>query len=94
MTPINQEASILLQNNFDQFRERAKECVRESLNQVYNPPAFEDPHYITFSPYVPELHDPVKQQIYESKGTEENRALGLSWVQPGSLQPFSKPESR
>ncbi|KAL2720999.1 AKT-interacting protein-like isoform X2 [Vespula maculifrons] len=83
-----------LQNNFDQFRERAKECVRESLNQVYNPPAFEDPHYITFSPYVPELHDPVKQQIYESKGTEENRALGLSWVQPGSLQPFSKPESR
>lgn len=56
-----------LQNNFDRFRERAKECVRESLNQVYNPPAFEDPHYITFGPYIPELHDPVKRQIYESK---------------------------
>ncbi|XP_015172700.1 PREDICTED: AKT-interacting protein-like [Polistes dominula] len=94
MTPLNQEASILLQNNFDQFGERAKECVRESLNEVYNPPAFEDPHYITFSPYIPELHDPVKQQIYELKEVEGNRALGLSWVQPGSLQPFSKPESR
>ena len=27
----------------------------------------DDPHYITFNPYVKEVHDPIKQEIYESK---------------------------
>lgn len=94
MSSINQEASFLLENDFEAFRERTHNCVRESLNQVYDSAAIEDPHYITFSPYVNELHDPIKQEVYEPKGDEENRALGLSWVQPGSLQPFSKPEAR
>lgn len=94
MNPVNQEASILLENDFEAFRERVKKCVRESLNKVYNPPTVDDSHYIAFSPYMSELHDPVKQEIYEHKEEEETKALGFSWVQPGSLQPFSKPEAR
>ncbi|XP_017875803.1 AKT-interacting protein-like [Ceratina calcarata] len=95
MTPVNPEASSLLENNFEAFRDRVKKCVRESLNKVYNPPTVDDPHYITFSPYIDELHESIKREIYDPKEEEEeNKALGLSWVQPGSLQPFSKPEAR
>ncbi|OAD58357.1 AKT-interacting protein, partial [Eufriesea mexicana] len=94
MNSVNHEASNLLENNFELFRDRVKKCVRESLNNVYSLPTVDDPHYITFSPYVNELHNPVKREIYEPKEEEENKALGLSWVQPGSLQPFSKPEAR
>ena len=94
MNPINREASMLLENNFEAFRERVTKCVRESLDNVYNPPTIDDPHYIAFDPYISELHDSIKQEIYEPKEEDENKALGLSWVQPGSLQPFSKPEPR
>lgn len=93
MTSINEEASLLLETNFEEFRERAKNCVKESLNEVYNPPSSEDPHYITFSPYDRELHGPIKQDIYKPK-EGDNKAIGFSWVQPGSLQPFSKPDAR
>ncbi|XP_032684745.1 protein crossbronx homolog isoform X1 [Odontomachus brunneus] len=94
MTPINQEASTLQEKYFETFRERVRMCVRESVNKVFNPPSMDDPHYITFSPYESELHDPIRREIYEPKQNEqENRPLGLSWVQPGSLQPFSKPET-
>lgn len=92
MTPVNEEASLLLETNFEEFRERAKNCVKESLNEVYSPSS-EDAHYITFSPYDKELHGPIKQDIYKPK-EGDNKAIGFSWVQPGSLQPFSKPDTR
>jgi len=85
---------MLYENNMEGFREQAKKCVKESLSQVYNPPLTEDPHYITFSPYSSEIHEPVRQKIYEPKNSEQNKSAGFSWVQPGSLQPFSKPEAR
>ncbi|XP_050487375.1 AKT-interacting protein-like isoform X2 [Bombus huntii] len=94
MNSVNHEASNLLENNFETFRDRVRKCVRESLNKVYSSPVVDDPHYITFSPYVDELHNSIKREIYEPKEEEENKAVGLSWVQPGSLQPFSKPEAR
>lgn len=94
MTPINQEASSLQESNLEAFRERVKTCVKTSVNQVFDPPTMDDPHYITFTRYVNEVHDPTKREIYEPKNEEENKPLGLSWVQPGSLQPFSKPETR
>ncbi|XP_031825340.1 protein crossbronx homolog [Nomia melanderi] len=94
MNPVNQEASILLENNFEDFRDRVKKCVKESLDNIYNPPMVNDPHYIVFGLYSSELYDSIKQEIYEPKEEEEDKALGLSWVQPGSLQPFSKPEAR
>lgn len=94
MNPVNHEAYNLLENNFEVFRDRVKKCVRESLNKVYNSSTVDDPHYIMFSPYVDELYNSIKKEIYEPKEEEENKALGLSWVQPGSLQPFSKSEAR
>lgn len=54
-------------NNFETFRERVKACVKESVSQVFNPPTMDDPHYITFGPYVKEIHDPIKLEIYDPK---------------------------
>ncbi|XP_018341696.1 PREDICTED: protein crossbronx-like, partial [Trachymyrmex septentrionalis] len=71
MTSINEEASSLYENNFEAFQDRVKACVKESVNQVFNSPTMDDPHYITFNPYVKEVHDPIKQEIYESKDEEE-----------------------
>ncbi|XP_011169499.1 AKT-interacting protein [Solenopsis invicta] len=95
MTPVNADASSLYEKNVEAFRERVKACVKESVNQVFNlPSTMDDPHYITFNQYVNEIHDPIKREIYDPKDEEENKQLGFSWVQPGSLQPFSKPEAR
>ena len=63
------------ENNFKAFQDRVKACVKESVNQVFNSPTMDDPRYITFNPYVKEVHDPIKQEIYESK---VNKYLGIS----------------
>lgn len=94
MTAVNQEALTLFDSDPDKFQERVKASVKESLSQVYDPPLTDDPHYITFTPYDSSLHDGIKQEISKPKEEEENKALGFSWVQPGSLQPFSKPGTR
>ena len=64
---LNARDRCRYESNMDGYRERAKKCVKDSLSQVYNPPLTEDPHYITFSPYNNEIHDPVRQKIYEPK---------------------------
>lgn len=56
-----------LETDLASFKEQAKKCVKDSLSVVYDPPTTDDPHYITFSPYDNELHDPVKQEIYKPK---------------------------
>lgn len=56
-----------METNFDMFKDQAKKCVKNSLSVVYDPPTTDDPHYITFSPYDNELHDPIKQEIYKPK---------------------------
>ncbi|KAL7304057.1 hypothetical protein TKK_0003521 [Trichogramma kaykai] len=94
MVPFNEEASSLFENNVEGFKERVKKCVKDSLSVVYDPPVTDDPHYISFSPYDRELHDPVKREIFKTKEENEHKPTGYSWVQPGSLQPFSKPEAR
>ncbi|XP_015592611.1 protein crossbronx homolog isoform X2 [Cephus cinctus] len=94
MTPINQVAAALLETDVEKFQKLAKESVKNSLSQVYDPPPTDDPHYITFSPYDNDLHDPIKEEIYQPKEERENKTVGFSWVQPGSLQPFSKSETR
>lgn len=94
MSQINQGAAILLENDCESFKERVKECVRESLDHVYDPPTTDDPHYITFSADTSDIPDSIKEDMFKLKEDEEPKVLGLSWVQPGSLKPFSKPEPR
>ncbi|KAK0179767.1 hypothetical protein PV327_005488 [Microctonus hyperodae] len=93
MPATNEDAGALLENNLEEFRSRVKKCVKESLNHVYDTPEIDDAHYIKFSVWNPEIHEPIRRKIYEQKKQEpEKLARGFSWVQPGSLQPLSKPD--
>ncbi|XP_011312586.1 protein crossbronx homolog [Fopius arisanus] len=89
----NSEASTLLCNNVESFKSRVRECILKSLDHLYDPPETNDPHYLTFTSWWPELHELTRQKIFQPKKQEPERTpTGFSWVQPGSLQPLSKLE--
>ncbi|XP_069677826.1 AKT-interacting protein isoform X2 [Periplaneta americana] len=92
--PLNQEASEMYEKNQEGFIENVQSCVKSSQERVYDPPPTDDQHYISFEPYDNEVHGQIRDAIFKGKeNEEESSSLGLSWVQPGSLQPFSKPTS-
>ncbi|KAK7793721.1 hypothetical protein R5R35_007877 [Gryllus longicercus] len=91
-SPVNELAYELYTTNLKEFRKKAQLCVKESQERVYDPPPTDDPHYIAFEPYNEDIHGPVRESIFKQK-EEDGGSVGPSWVQPGSLQPFSKPDS-
>lgn len=60
-----------------------------SIDHIYDDPPVDDKHYITFKPYDPELHETAKNEMLKLSKTNEG-SHGISWVQPGSFQSFSK----
>ncbi|XP_023707713.1 protein crossbronx homolog [Cryptotermes secundus] len=93
-SPFNQKASELYEKNQEEFCESVKLCVKASQEQIYDRAPTDDLHYITFEPYDNEVHGPIRDTIFKIKENEqESSSAGLSWVQPGSLEPFSKPTS-
>lgn len=65
------------ESNLEAFRERVKTCVKASVNQVFDLPTMDDSHYITFTRYVNEVHDPIKREIYEPK---VNKYLRITFI--------------
>lgn len=62
-----------------------------SIDHLYDEPPTNDKHYICFSPYDPSIHDSVKASMLNPSSTSSNASSqGLSWVQPGTYQPFTK----
>ncbi|XP_034948261.1 protein crossbronx homolog [Chelonus insularis] len=93
MPAFNDEAANLFQNDKEEYFKRSQKCVREALDHVYDPPDTEDAHYIRFSKWDPEIHEPIKQQIYEETKTPkklDDAPTGSSWVEPGTFKPLSK----
>ncbi|KAG6454050.1 protein crossbronx homolog [Manduca sexta] len=91
--PTNVEASAAYKTNRKLFMEKVRECVGYSIDHVYDDPPTEDKHYITFKPYNPEVHDNAKNIMLKSPELNDSVAHGISWIQPGSFQPFSKGET-
>lgn len=90
--PANPEAAHLYINDMEAFVEKVKECVEISHARLYEPPPSDDPNYLKFDAYDEKIHSYAKEIITSSKDEEENTiSTGLSWVQFGSLEPFSKP---
>ncbi|XP_047987331.1 AKT-interacting protein [Leguminivora glycinivorella] len=92
-TPTNVEASVAYKTNRKIFTEKVKECVVASIDHVYDEPPTEDKHYITFKPYDSKIHDSARHQMLKPSTPDEGMNQGMSWVQPGSYQPFSKEET-
>jgi len=66
--PLNQEAADLYDilgksGERDQFKQQARSCVMEWRDRTFNSPCIDDPHYLTFSPYEPKVHEPVRQAM-------------------------------
>nr|CAD7404210.1 unnamed protein product [Timema cristinae] len=56
-----------MKNNKEAFREQVRLCVKTSQDRVYDAPAIDDPHYITFDPYNDPLHGPIREAIFKPK---------------------------
>lgn len=59
----NKEAFELLTQNREVFLERVAENVRLSCEKLYDPPPTYDPHYITFTEFNGEIHEPVLKEM-------------------------------
>ncbi|XP_045762118.1 protein crossbronx homolog [Maniola jurtina] len=90
--PVNNEASALFKTNRKLFIDKVKECVASSIEHVYDVPPIEDKHYITFQHYDPNIHDTAKNVMLKPPGANES-SHGISWVQSGSYQSFSKEDT-
>ncbi|XP_028178819.1 protein crossbronx homolog [Ostrinia nubilalis] len=91
--PSNIEASAAYKSNRKLFLDKVRECVVSSIDHVFDDPPTEDKHYITFKPYDPEIHDPAKNMMLKPPKPNEGHNQGISWVQAGSYQPFTKEET-
>ncbi|KAB0797644.1 hypothetical protein PPYR_08637 [Photinus pyralis] len=87
---VNREAANLYTENLDTFKERVKECVKKSQEQLYTPPPTNDKHYITFEKYTPKVHDEVKVLMLDEANESRLPTVGHSWVSPGSFKPLSR----
>ncbi|KAG7311557.1 hypothetical protein JYU34_002604 [Plutella xylostella] len=92
-SPANVEASVLYKTNRKLFMEKVKESVISSIDHIYDDPPTDDRHYISFQPYDPEIHDNAKNIMLKPLKPPEGISQGISWVQQGSFQPFSKEET-
>ncbi|XP_050537282.1 AKT-interacting protein-like isoform X2 [Daktulosphaira vitifoliae] len=90
--PVNLEAAELLKTENERFVKKCEECVEQSRIDIYkqpNQPECEDPHYILFDRYDEGIHGLTRQSWIHQKESESKNPP-LSWVQPGSLEPFSR----
>ena len=46
------------------FKENVRTCVMEWRDRIFSSEgSTDDPHYLTFSPYEPKVHEPVRQAM-------------------------------
>uniref|UniRef100_A0A1B6LXN4 UBC core domain-containing protein n=1 Tax=Graphocephala atropunctata TaxID=36148 RepID=A0A1B6LXN4_9HEMI len=91
---VNMEAAHLFESSQEEFVKRVNDCVELSQAAIYNPPTVDDAHYIKFDRFDSKIHDKVLAALTKPKEAAKTTAKrGLSWVQYGSLEPFSASHS-
>ncbi|XP_017146974.1 protein crossbronx [Drosophila miranda] len=94
----NPEAAELLLSNREEFAARVLENIKESKEHIYDPQPTEDPHYIVFEKFQPDVHGPVLERIKAGRNNQTDSTLqqtnggtatGLSWVKEGEFKPLS-----
>ncbi|PIK43568.1 putative AKT-interacting protein isoform X2 [Apostichopus japonicus] len=94
--PLNSEAANLYEKDLEMFKSKVRDCVQSLKDHIYEPPSTEDEHAITFTPWQEDLHGRTKYNILNQRQSLEVSELrnaqtsGLSWINPGTLQTFSK----
>ncbi|XP_013918364.1 PREDICTED: AKT-interacting protein [Thamnophis sirtalis] len=96
--PLNPESAVLYEKDVQLFKSKVVDSVKLCSSHLFDPPKIEDPHAISFSPWNPAIHNEVREKMLtqKKKGDDQQckntQVSGLSWVKPGSVQPFSKEE--
>ncbi|KAM4744156.1 AKT-interacting protein isoform 1-T1 [Anableps anableps] len=93
--PLNPEAAVLYEKDVQLFKSRVVDSVKLCNSHLFDQPKIDDPYAISFSPWNPAIHEEAKERMftYKRRPEEHHRGTqvsGLSWVKPGSTQPFSK----
>jgi len=88
--PVNQIAADLYLHNPAEFKTKVAECVEDSKLHLHDTsPYSNDPHYLRFSPYNPNIHGTFRKAILADNGNVSSGTKPLSWIKPGSLEPCS-----
>uniref|UniRef100_A0A671LKW6 AKT-interacting protein-like n=1 Tax=Sinocyclocheilus anshuiensis TaxID=1608454 RepID=A0A671LKW6_9TELE len=98
MDPLNPEAAVLYDKDIQLFKSKVVDSVKLCNSHLFDQPKIDDPYAISFSPWNPVVHEEAKEKMFAHKRWPEdyNKGLpvsGLSWVKPGSTQPFSKEDN-
>ncbi|KAJ8272154.1 hypothetical protein COCON_G00110130 [Conger conger] len=96
--PLNPEAAVLYDKDVQLFKSKVVDSVKLCNSHLFDQPKLDDPYAISFSPWNPAVHDEAKGKMFTYKRRPEDhhkglQVSGLSWVRPGSTQPFSKEDS-
>lgn len=96
--PLNPEAAVLYEKDVHLFKSKVVDSVKLCNSHLFDQPKIDDPYAISFSPWNPAVHDEAKERMFTYKRRPEDhhkgtQVSGLSWVKPGSTQPFSKDDS-
>ncbi|KQK80902.1 hypothetical protein AAES_91174 [Amazona aestiva] len=96
--PLNPEAAVLYEKDIQLFKSKVVDSVKLCSSHLFDQPKIEDPYAIIFSPWNPAIHDEAREKMLSQKKKPEDQhcksmhVSGLSWVKPGTVQPFSKEE--
>uniref|UniRef100_A0A3B4Y5R1 Akt interacting protein n=1 Tax=Seriola lalandi dorsalis TaxID=1841481 RepID=A0A3B4Y5R1_SERLL len=96
--PLNPEAAVLYEKDVQLFKSKVVDSVKLCNSHLFDQPKIEDPYAISFSPWNPAVHEEAKERMFTYKRRPDDhhkgmQVSGLSWVKPGSTQPFSKDDS-
>uniref|UniRef100_A0A8C6T6S3 Akt interacting protein n=1 Tax=Neogobius melanostomus TaxID=47308 RepID=A0A8C6T6S3_9GOBI len=96
--PLNPEAAVLYEKDVQLFKSKVVESVKLCNSHLFDQPKIDDPYAISFSPWNPAVHEEAKGRMFAYKRRPEDQhkgtqVSGLSWVKPGTTQPFSKEDS-
>ncbi|KAM6942925.1 AKT-interacting protein isoform 1-T1 [Xenentodon cancila] len=96
--PLNPEAAVLYEKDVQLFKSKVVDSVKLCNSHLFDQPKIDDPYAISFSPWNPAVHEEAKERMFAYKRRPEEhhkgtQVSGLSWVKPGSTQPFSKEDN-
>nr|XP_042908824.1 AKT-interacting protein isoform X2 [Parasteatoda tepidariorum]XP_042908825.1 AKT-interacting protein isoform X2 [Parasteatoda tepidariorum] len=96
-SPSNMEAAELYEKDLELYKINSSESLRICNEKLYDKPCTDDPHAIYFTPWDHSVHDDFRKKLFtykkEEPDNQKSSSNGLSWMQPGSLQIFSKSSS-
>ena len=59
------------ESDIDAYKEAARACVQAWKERIYDPPPTSDSHYPAFSPYQPQVHEPVRATMLAEAKKQE-----------------------